>query len=246
MACEKLSINNPNLSTYYNNLTLAFDENTESIEKVIDFSKYAPTTSIIEFIARYELVKLIKNIPGDIFELGVCGGKGIFSFFHATSILEPSYELREIIGFDTFKGLTEIDSKDDNKYRKINKGEFLFTRKSELIKLAEIHESYKNNKLNKNRIHFIEGDVIETLPIFLKDNPHKLVSLLYLDMDIYTPTKFSIQTILPRMCKGSVIAFDELYYRSFPGETIALLECLNINNYKIHNILGSRINYIII
>ena len=72
------------------------------------------------------------------------------------------------------------------------------------------------------------------------------MSLLYLDLDIYLPTKFAIEQVLPRMCKGSIIAFDELYYRSFPGETTALLETFNINNYKINNILGGRINYIVL
>ena len=249
MSCEKkglASSQNTALNSYYNSLTDIYDKNNDSLEKIIDFPKYAPTPSMIDFIARYELCKLIKDIPGDIWELGVCGGRGIFSFFHSLSLLEPSYELREIIGFDTFSGITGITDSDKNKYRVINDGDFCFTRKDELIEIAKIHESFKNNYFNKNRIHFVEGNVMNTIPSFLNDNPHKLISLLYLDMDVYAPTKFAIDHCLPRMCKGSIIAFDELYYRSFPGETKALLECFNINNHKIHNILGSRINYIIL
>jgi hypothetical protein len=227
-------------------LNIEYDKNNNSIEKIIDFPKYAPTPAIFEFVARYELVKLIKDIPGDIFEMGVCGGRGFFSFFHALSILEPEYQFREIIGFDTFAGITGITEKDKNRYRDINDGDFCFNKKEELINIANIHEEFKNNYFNKHRLHLVEGDIMTTLPNFLEENKHKLVSLLYLDMDIYSPTKFAIQHVLPRMCKGSIIAFDELYYRSFPGETIALLESLNINNYKINNILGSRINYIII
>lgn len=249
MSCEKkglASTQNCMLHNYYTSLVNVYNKNGDSLEKIIDFPKYAPTSCMIDFIARYELVKLIKDIPGDIFELGVCGGRGLFSFFHSLSLLEPNYELREIIGFDTFLGITEISNSDTNKYRIIKEGDFCFTRKDELIEVAKIHETFKNNYFNKNRIHFIEGNVMETIPIFLCENPHKLISLLYLDMDVYKPTKFAIEQCLPRMCKGSIIAFDELYYRSFPGETTALLECFNINNYKIHNILGSRINYIII
>ena len=249
MSCEKKGIastQNEMLSSYYISLINVYNKNDDSLEKIIDFPKYAPTNCMIDFIARYELVKLIKDIPGDIFELGVCGGRGIFSFFHSLSLLEPNYELREIIGFDTFSGITEISDSDTNKYRKIREGDFCFTRKDELVEVAKIHETFKNNYLNKNRIHFVEGNVMETIPTFLRENPHKLISLLYLDMDVYKPTKFAIEKCLPKMCKGSVIAFDELYYRSFPGETIALLECFNINNYKIHNMFGSRINYIIL
>jgi hypothetical protein len=249
MSCEKKGIaytSNTKLSNYYTELTSEYDNNTNSFEKIVDFTKYAPTPAIYEFIARYELVKLIKNIPGDIFEMGVCGGRGLFSFYHSLSILEPEYQFRELIGFDTFKGITGITNNDSNSYRKITEGDFCFTNKSEIERLSEIHEDFKDNYYNKHRIHLVEGNILDTLPLYLDENKHKLVSLLYLDLDIYAPTKFAIEKIKPRMCKGSIIAFDELYYRSFPGETIALLETMNINDYKINNIFGGRINYIVL
>jgi hypothetical protein len=247
MSCEQKGVSfkgNTKLNEYYTSLTEEYDKNSNSIEKIIDFPKYAPTTAIYEFVARYELVKLIKDMPGDIFEMGVCGGRGLFSFYHALSILEPGYQFREIIGFDTFAGITGITDKDTNRFREIKEGDFCFSRKDEIVDIAKVHEDFKDNYFNKYRIHLVDGDIMETLPKYLNDNKHKLVSLLYLDLDIYAPTKFSIEHVLPRMCKGGIIAFDELYYRSFPGETTALLESLNINQYKIHNILGSRINYI--
>ena len=40
--------------------------------------------------------------------------------------------------------------------------------------------------------------------------------------------------ILPRLVKGSIIAFDELNCKSFPGETIAFNEVLGLNNYKLN------------
>ena len=234
------------MAKYYNLLTAEYENNDNSFEKLVDFPKYAPTNAMYEFIARYEIVKLIKNIPGDIFEMGVCGDRGLFSFYHSLSLLEPEYQFRELVGFDTFSGITGITDNDTNVFREIKEGDFCFTKKSELERLCEIHEDFKDNYYNKKRIHLVEGNIMETLPNYLNENKHKLVSLLYLDLDIYAPTKFAIEQIKPRMCKGSIIAFDELYYRSFPGETIALLETLNINNYKINNILGGRINYIIL
>lgn len=249
MSCEKRGLafnNNIKLNKYYTDLVDVSSKNENVIEKIIDFPKYAPTNAIYEFVARYEITKLIKDIPGDIFEMGVCGGRGLFSFFHSLSILEPEYQFREIIGFDTFSGITGITEKDNNKFREIKEGDFYFDKKDEIINIAKIHEDFKDNYFNKERIHLVEGNILDTLPLYLNENKHKLVALLYLDLDIYAPTKFAIENILPRMCKGSIIAFDELYYRSFPGETTALLDTLNINNYKINNIYGSRINYIVI
>jgi len=249
MSCDQKEIvyvNNKKLNEYYTSLCLEYEKNNIVIEKIIAFTKYAPTTAMFDFISRYELVKLIKHIPGDIFEMGVCNGKGLFAFFHSLSILEPEYQFRELIGFDTFNGLTGVTNNDTNSFREINEGDFCFNRKEEIISLAKIHENFKNNCFNPNRIHLVEGNILEILPKYLNENKHKLVSLLYLDLDIYLPTKFAIEQVLPRMCKGSIIAFDELYYRSFPGETTALLETFNINNYKINNILGGRINYIVL
>jgi hypothetical protein len=48
--------------------------------------------------------------------------------------------------------------------------------------------------------------------------------VLYLDMDIYAPTKFALEAAADRLVKGSVVVFDELLHRQFPGEAQALRE----------------------
>ena len=50
--------------------------------------------------------------------------------------------------------------------------------------------------------------------------------MLYLDFDIYEPTLTALENFLPRMPKGSVIAFDELNNPDWPGETMAFLESM--------------------
>ena len=72
-----------------------------------------------------------------------------------------------------------------------------------------------------------------TAPGYLKNNPHLVVALLYLDLDLYEPTKVAMQTFLPRMPKGAIIAFDELNHPDWPGETIAIMEEIGIRNLRI-------------
>ena len=60
-----------------------------------------------------------------------------------------------------------------------------------------------------------------------------MCSLLWLDFDIYEGTKVAIENILPRMPKGSIIAFDELNHPLWPGETVALIDTIGINNLRI-------------
>ena len=59
------------------------------------------------------------------------------------------------------------------------------------------------------------------------------MSLLFLDMDLYEPTRAALQHFLPRMPKGAVIAFDELDNPIWPGETKAVLEMLPVNRLSI-------------
>ena len=246
MSCEKFSEKNNEYEViqnkYRNNLIEKFKSNQNDIEKCIDFPKYAPNNSIKQFLIRYELVKLINNVPGDIIECGVCGGRGLFSLLQSHLILEPKFFYRKIIGFDTFNGFTNIGDKDNKDTNKI--GDFCFENYNELIELGKIHTEYMFNDLNK--IELIKGNAEITIPEYLDKNKHILISLLYLDFDLYLPTKIALEFFLPRMPKGSVIVFDEIHFKRFPGETLALLETFNINNYRIQNILNSNVNYIIL
>lgn len=82
----------------------------------------------------------------------------------------------------------------------------------------------------------IKGDVVKTIPEFIARNTHLLVSLLFLDLDLYEPTKVAIENFFPRMPKGAIIVFDELDNPIWPGETTALLETLGVARLKIERI----------
>ena len=83
------------------------------------------------------------------------------------------------------------------------------------------------------KVELIKGDATKTIPKFIKDNPHTVVSLLYLDFDIYKPTKVAIENFIDRMPKGAIIAFDELNDKNWKGETQAVLETVGIKNLRI-------------
>jgi hypothetical protein len=83
------------------------------------------------------------------------------------------------------------------------------------------------------RVVLIKGDFMETSTNFLSSHPHLVVALLYLDFDLYAPTKLAIQSFVPRMPRGAVIAFDELDHPDWPGETIALMETLGIGRLQL-------------
>ena len=67
----------------------------------------------------------------------------------------------------------------------------------------------------------------------IEANPHTVVSLLYLDFDLFEPTVTALKHFMPRMPKGSVLAFDELNQVQWPGETQAVLEEVGLQNLAI-------------
>ena len=54
-----------------------------------------------KILARYELFKMLMDVPGDIVECGVFKGSGIFTWAKLMQIFRPNNDVR-IIGFDFF------------------------------------------------------------------------------------------------------------------------------------------------
>ena len=79
----------------------------------------------------------------------------------------------------------------------------------------------------------MQGDVAQTVPAYLAREPQTVVSLLHLDLDLYEPTKVCIEHFVPRMPKGAIIVFDELNNRTWPGETLAVMEALGLPKLRI-------------
>ncbi len=229
------------LEEYYNNSV------GTTVEKLYNFPKYAPRQSITNFLSKYEIFKKIQNIQGSIVECGVLFGGGLMSFAHFSSIFEPVNNQRRIIGFDTFSGFGELHPTDKlgaSQYMK--KGGLAVDSFDELKQCISLYD--ENRFLNHiPKVELVKGDATKTIPKYIKDNPHLVVSLLHLDFDIYKPTKVALENFIPRMPKGSVIIFDELNSKDFQGETQALIDSLGINNLKIERFsFDSVISYAVL
>ena len=202
-----------------------FNDNSSSWETKMDnFPKYVRRQNITRFLALYELFKLTENVKGSIIECGVNHGFGLMSWAKFSAIMEPTNLTRRIYGFDTFSGFPSVSESDKSKSSDhVQKGDLMADTYSELQDLIEIYDSTRFIG-HVDKVHLVKGDAVETMPAFIEENPHLLVSLLFLDFDLYEPTKAALEAFLPRMPKGAVIAFDELDNPLWPGETLAMLE----------------------
>lgn len=217
------------------------------VEKISDFPKYAPRKYVTRFLSRYELFKQVLHIQGSIIECGVFAGAGLMSFLQLSSIFEPINHQRRIIGFDTFEGFPEVHKKDKGKSAvRAKKGQLASDSYQELLKAIMLYD--KNRFLNHiPKVELVKGNACQTIPLYIKENPHLIVSLLYLDFDIYEPTLAALQNFFPRMPKGAILVFDELNTACWPGETLAVLEAVGINKLKIQRFpFDSLLSYAVI
>lgn len=180
-------------------------------------------------LTRIKLFEMIKDVQGSIVECGVFNGNSLMLYQHLSSIYEPISHHRKIVGFDTFAGFPSISEKDPED---LKAGMVHGSSKSHLldwIKIQDLNRSLGNIE----KIELIEGDANVTIPKYVEVTKHLIVSLLYLDFDLYEPTLTALKNFLPLMPKGGVVAFDELNQKTFFGETVALKEVLDINKLRL-------------
>ena len=192
------------------------------------------------------LYKLNLETQGTIMEFGVRWGQNLSIFSALRGIYEPFNRHRKIIGFDTFKGFPSIHPK-DGKSSLMKKGQLDLTKNYEkyLEKIMEFQEN-DNPISHLKKFEICKGDAKKELLKYLKRNPETIVSLAYFDLDLYKPTKECLDVIKSRLVKGSVIGFDELNDPDSPGETLALMETLGLNNIKLKRFkFSSRVSYFV-
>lgn len=203
--------------------------------KLHNFMKYVRRQDLTKMLARYEIFKKVLHVKGSVIECGVFRGAGLMSWALFSDMMEPVNLTRRIYGFDTFQGFPDTSGKDKNQLRNPKVGDLNANVYEEL---QEIFKAYDKNRFlgHVEKIKLIKGNAGKTIPDFIKNNPHLVVSLLFLDFDLYEPTKVALEHFLPRMPKGAMIVFDELDNPIWPGETVALLETVGINKLKLQRL----------
>ena len=217
-------------------LARVFTQSSANLETKLDnFPKYIRRQRLTRLLALYEIFKKILPVKGSIVECGVYHGFSLMAWANMSAILEPANLTRRIYGFDSFEGFPSAGKKDKGRDFKARKGLLKSDSYKELKRLIEIYDA--NRFLGHvDKVHLIPGDIVKTVPQFIEKNQHLVVSLLFLDMDLYEPTKAVIKALFPRIPKGGIIAFDELDNPIWPGETSALLDTLGMGKLRIQRV----------
>jgi hypothetical protein len=180
-----------------------------------------------------DLYKMILNVHGVIIEFGTRWGQNLALFTNFRGIYEPFNHNRKIIGFDTFAGFPSVHEKDGSA-AVAKAGAYSVTEgyRAYLEQVLNYHES-ECPIPNLQKYELVQGDACMEITRYLECHPETIVALAYFDFDLYEPTKVCLEAIKDRLTKGSIVAFDELNYHTWPGETLALKEALGLGRYAI-------------
>ncbi len=233
---------------YYEDLVAFFDADlSNTLLKLRSFALYTPRQVLSDFLVRYELFKSVLDVPGSVVECGVLNGQGLLSFAQFSAILEPNNVNRLIFGLDTFTGFPAISKEDRTGApdRMIPGGMQV---NGALDRIEQAAALYDQNRFigHVPKVKLIQGNIVDQMDSFVQEHPYLLISLLYLDVDLYQPTKVILDKLLPRVPKGGIVAFDELNMQDYPGETQAALQALDLSKVELkRHPFCSRISYFV-
>ncbi|MBF0498577.1 MAG: crotonobetainyl-CoA--carnitine CoA-transferase [Candidatus Riflebacteria bacterium] len=216
-------------------------------ELLANLGLFIKRQSLSRILFMHDLYKKILPIHGNVIEFGCRWGQNLALFSACRGMYEPFNYCRKIIGFDTFEGFPSVCAKDGtSEYAK--KGTYKVTAgyADFLNKVLAYHEE-ESPVSHIKKFELVKGDASVEIEKYLKDNPETIVAMAYFDFDIYEPTKTCLNAIKGHLTKGSVIGFDELNCKDFPGETLAVKEVFGLDKYSIrHDPNSPSPSYIVI
>tara|TARA_B100000795_G_C22784650_1_gene434025 strand:+ start:88 stop:744 length:657 start_codon:yes stop_codon:yes gene_type:complete len=183
---------------------------------------------IQKLIDHYEIYKKISKLNGDIIECGVFKGVSLIRFLTFRDI-DKSSKTKKVYGFDVFGSFPKPIFNKEHKKRDTNFAK-LHDKKIGLgMNLKKLENVLK--KKNFKNFCLIKGDVTKTIDEFIERKKNLKISLLHLDMDIYEPTKHTLNKLFKFIVKDGIILIDD--YRHIKGATVAIDEFLK-ENKKLH------------
>jgi len=197
----------------------------QSLFSYDEFLANCSADRVQKIIWKYELFKMVQNIPGDIVECGVHKGSGIYLYAKLLKIFKPN-SLVKVVGFDFFGKAQKIN----NKYKidfKVNQNHTgNGSKKNEIIKNL--------NSFGINNVKLISGDVCITTKEYVKKNIGFRISMLILDVDNYEGTLECLKNLYNNVTRGGIIVLDEYALEKY-GESDAVDEFLKDKKLKIRS-----------
>jgi O-methyltransferase len=143
------------------------------------------------------------EVPGAIVEAGLWKGGSLMAC--ALRLVDRGDTGRELVGFDTFSGMTDPTAEDID-YRGVSQrpqdedAQLPVGAGAEDVRRRLLATGYP-----EERIRLVEGDVLQTIPAGAPEQ----IALLRLDTDWYESTRHELEHLFPRLTVGGVLVIDD-------------------------------------
>ena len=206
------------------------DFHKEIIEKVRPYTM----TSNERLFALIEAVKYIVNnhIEGDIVECGVWKGGSMMAA--AETLRKLGQTNRNLYLYDTYAGMTaptDADKAHNNETAAALLEKDINNKSDSVVwaysSVEEVRANVATIGYPAQLIHFIEGDVLKTIPATVSEK----IALLRLDTDWYESTKHEMIHLYPKLVSKGALIIDD--YGFWKGSRQAVDEYIAENKVQI-------------
>jgi hypothetical protein len=178
-----------------------FDEQT-MYDAETTFNLTMTHERLAKFLAHYEAMKMVKDVPGNIIECGVFKGTSLARFAAIRNLIGNDFSSK-IIGFDVFNDeFPTTEFEEDNEQRE----HWLETAGGSSIDINQLTTIFNHHGVDN--FELIPGDICETVPYYVKNNPGIKISLLNIDCDFVEPTFCVLEHFFERVMPGGIILLD--------------------------------------
>jgi len=157
------------------------------------------------------LIQLVRHIlsKNEVFDFVECGCWKGHSTFIISSLIKESKKKIYFHIFDSFEGLSK-STENDLSFHKLDKNENKRVRDQ-----FSSSENFVKKKVLKdfNFCKTYKG----WIPSRFQDIDGKKFSFVHIDVDLYEPTKKSLEFFFPRLQKNGIIVCDDYNYKIFDG-----------------------------
>lgn len=176
----------------------------EDLAFLADYARLSPANPFSQdrkFTLR-EFVRHTNTLPGAMAECGCY--VGVSAFFMAQAAPDAKLYL-----FDSFSGLSDIESQD-----RVQGGDVREWAAGDLV--ASQQELQRNLRGFENVV-VLPG----WIPARFPDVADETFRLVHIDVDLYQPTRDSLEFFYPRLSAGGVIVLDDYGFLTCPGARLA-------------------------
>lgn len=149
----------------------------------------------------YRTAQALRDLPGDLIECGCRAGKSTRFMLAGTGIESD----KTLHAFDSFEGLSEPGRNDHS-----SKGAATWASGD----LASSEDRFLGNiQMYEHMVRSYRG----WIPERFGEVEDRTFAMAHIDVDLYEPTRDSLDFVYPRMDRGGVIVCDDYGSRSCPG-----------------------------